>query len=318
MNTRERFGLFQGFLSIILISLSAIAAKVLLKDISAETLILVREILSVLVVFMIFGLSVEFKKIIKFKKKTHLVLIISSILSGAFMPLLFLKGLTITPVSDTALISSMNGIFAGILSSIFLKDKISLEKILGAGFMFLGVSIIATHGFALGLKIGTGYYFLFGSIFSGAVSTILFKKYLTHLSTDIIVLSRNFWGILFLIGIFPFIVPLDYDLQEIKLDSKTILIFISYAIFTLMVANFLWYKSLEKIKVSTSSLLIFLRPLIGVILAYFILREKIYSFHFWGGISIIIGLIFLMIHRKKHYSLEFRGKIHKLFLHFHF
>ncbi len=319
MNPRERLGLWQGFLSVFLISLSAIAAKILLKTIPAETLVLVREILSVLVVFMIFGLFVEFKKFAKFKKKTHLFLIISSILSGGIMPFLFLKGLSLTPASDTALISSMGGILAGILSAIFIKnDKISREKILGALFMFLGVTIIATRNFQNGLNIGLGYYFLFGSILSGAISTILFKKFLTHLSTDIIVLSRNFWGIVILLGVFPFLIDIDCNLQDINFDQKTILIFISYAIFTLMVANFLWYKALEKIKVSSSSILTFLKPLLGVILAHFILQEKIAGFHLVGGVLILTGLIFSMQHHKKYSSPDIRERIHKLFHHFYF
>ena len=318
MNPKERLGLWQGFISVFLISLSAIAAKVLLHTVSAESLVLVREILSVIVIFMIFGLSAEFKKIAKFKPKTHFILTISSILTGAVMPLLFLKGLSLTPASDTALISSMSGIVAGILSSIFLKDKLSLEKIVGALFMFLGVTIIATHNFQNGLTITTGYYFLFGSILAGAISTILFKKYLIHVSTDIIVGLRNIWGVFILLGIIPFWLPFDYDFRMIFSDQKTILIFVSYAIFTLMVANFLWYKSLEKIKVSSSSVLVFLKPLLGVILAYFILQEKIADFHLWGGLMIIVGLALSILHHKKHGSLEIRAKIHKLFHHFYF
>jgi drug/metabolite transporter (DMT)-like permease len=318
MTKIERLGLFQGLLSVFLISLSSIAAKILLKDIPSESLIIIREILSVLVIFMIFGLSVEFKKIAKFKKHTLIILVISSILSGAITPFLFLKGLAITPASDTALISSMSGIVAGIMSSIFLKDKISLEKILGACFMFLGVTIIATHNFQNGLGVSFGYYLLFGSILSGAVATILFKKFLTHLSTDIIVLSRNILGIILLLGIFPFLIPIDYDFQSIKFNQKTILIFVSYAIFTLMIADFLWYKALGKIKISSSSILIFLKPLLGVILAYFILSEKIAGFHFLGGSLIIAGLIMSMFHHKKYSKSEIREKIHQLFHHFHF
>ncbi len=318
MTPREKLGFLQGLLSVFLISLSAIAAKVLLQTISPTSLILIREILSVLVILMIFGLSIELKKILKFKQKTHLVLFISSILSGALMPFWFLKGLSITPASDTALISSMSGIVAGVLSSIFLKDKISLEKIIGTVLMFVGVSIIATHNFQNGLVISHGYYYLFASVLAGAVSTILFKKHLTHLSTDITVLSRNFWGIIFLIGILPFLTTMDFNFKEIQFDQKTVLILISYAIFTLLIANFLWYKSLEKIKVSSSSILIFLKPLLGVILAYFILNEKIAKFHFLGGIFIIGGLIFSMLHHKKYGQQELREKLHKLLPHFHF
>lgn len=300
MNYREKLGLLQGFTSVILFSLSFVVAKILLEHISPESLVLLREIVSVIVVVMLFGFTPELKKILKFKTKTKIFLILFSILSGALTPFLFLKGLSMTAATDTILINSMGGIMTGVLATIFLKDKISLEKILGTIFMFAGVIIISTHGFSNGLNISLGYFFIFGSVLSSSSANIFFKKFLVPISTDIVVLSRNFWGIICMLLIFPFFVDLNYEVSAILNDTNLLTIFIAYAIFILLTAQFLWYKSLEKIKASISSTLIFLNPFFGVIFAVLILKEDFTGFHLIGGSLIIIGLIFSIYHRKKH------------------
>jgi drug/metabolite transporter (DMT)-like permease len=300
MKPRERLGLFQGIFSVILLSLASVSSKFLLDYISPELLILLQECMAVITILLLFGLSLEIKKVLKFKKKTITVLIIFSLLTGALAPFLMLKGLLITTATDAILIASMTGVVTGVLASIFLKDKISVEKILGIIFMFTGVIIIATKGLENGLNVGTGYYFLLGGVLSISIATILFKKFLIHISTDIIVLSRNFGGILCMLLLIPFFVKVNYEIDVIFKETELMLILISYAIFILLTADFLWYKSLEKIKVSTSALLVFLKPLFGVIFAIIILKEVFDKFHVIGGALIIIGLLFSTIHHEEH------------------
>lgn len=310
MSERERLGLFQGLFSVILLSLASTSAKFLLNYISPELLVLLGEGLSILTIFLLFGLAPELKKILKFKKKTLLALFFTSILTGAIIPFSFMKGLSLTTATDAVMIASMSGIVTGIFATIFLKEKISWAKIAGILFMFLGVSIIATKGFSNLLNFNSGYYFLFGSILGVSISTIIFKKFLTHISTDVTVLSRNFWGIILMVLIFPFFLNLNYEMNVIWNDQKLLLILIGYAVFVLLTAHFLWYKSLEKIKASVSSLLIFLKPLFGVIFAVLILKEDFDQFHLIGGVLIIIGLIFSIYHRKKHGLIDDHYKKH--------
>ena len=304
MTERERLGMFQGLFSVILLGLAATSSKFLLDYISSELLVLVGEILSIATIFLLFGIAPELKKILKFKKKTLIALFFTSILTGAIIPFSFMKGLSLTNATDAVMIASMSGIVTGIFASIFLKDKMSAEKIAGILFMFLGISIISTKGFANGMDFNTGYYFLFGSILAVSTSTIIFKKFLTHVSTDITVLSRNLWGIILMLLVFPMFLKLDYNIDVIWNDQELLLILVGYAIFILLTAHFLWYKSLEKIKASMSSLLIFLKPLFGVIFAVLILKEDFDKFHLIGGILIIIGLIFSMFHRKKYTKID--------------
>lgn len=320
MTDRERLGLFQGIFSVILLALASTSAKFLLEYISPELLVLLGEGLSIVTIFLLFGLAPEFKKIFKFKKKTLIALFCSSVLTGALIPFFFMKGLLMTTATDAVMIASMSGIVTGIFASIFLKEKISLEKILGTIFMFSGVAIIATKGFDNGIHFGPGYYFLFASILAVSVATIIFKKFLTHISTDIAVLSRNFWGVLLMLFIFPLFLDLDFSFDAILNDQKLLLIIIGYGVFILLTAHLFWYKSLEKIKASMSSLLIFLKPLFGVIFAVLILKEGFDRFHLIGGILIVTGLIFSMYHRKKHEQIDehFHKKHHWIphWLHF--
>lgn len=310
MTERERLGIFQGLFSVILLGLAATSSKFLLDYLSPELLVLVGEVLSILTIFLLFGLAPELKKVLKFKKKTLIALFFTSILTGAIVPFSFMKGLSLTSATDAVMIASMSGIVTGIFASIFLKDKISIEKVAGILFMFLGVSIIATKGFSSGLNFNSGYYFLFGGILGVSTSTIIFKKFLTHVSTDVTVLSRNLWGIILMVLIFPMFLNLDFNMDKILNDQKLLLILVGYAVFILLTAHFLWYKSLEKIKTSVSSLLVFLKPLFGVIFAVLILKEDFDKFHVIGGMLIIIGLIFSMFHRKKHGQIEEQHKKH--------
>ena len=178
------------------------------------------------------------------------------------------------------------------LSAIFLKEKISLVKLIGVLIGFFGIFVISfpklsySGGFNTEL-FGIGFAMLGGSFW--AVGSIYFKKNnFTSKGTSnyVTTMSQLFFGALFLTPIF-FITE---NIPEIPLSYEFLSSFLYVIIFSKFVAMVIWYKLLDKGSVVNLSTSTYLIPVFATIFGVFLLGEVFTLYNLFGIMFVLIGI----------------------------
>ena len=297
--TKNIYGNLIAFISVVFFSTYSIFSKLLLEHFSSQTLAAISQGLSVVALLFIFGMIPELKKIHHLPIKKIAFLIIISFLSAIIAPLLFLKGLEYTTATNGVLLSRLQSIMIGIISAIWLKEKITRHQVIGMIVMILGIYIIANKGLSIQAQFNNGDIMIILAAFSWALSVSIFKKYLHKISPELVVIFRNTVGALVLFFILPYILGFQHNFQSLS-ELNVVKLLIIFSIIAIMACQFLWYKSLKIISATRASTISLLSPFFGVIFAVLILGEKLAIYHLYGGILVIIGLVLTVIHHQKH------------------
>ncbi len=296
---RTFFATGSGVTAMIFFSLYSIFGKMLLEHFPPHTLILLGQSLSLLVLLLFFGVVPEIKTIFHIPHKQKIWILLVSILSGVIIPFLSFSGLQHIQANEAVLLGGMSPIFLGVLGVLFLNERISAQQIGGFTCLLIGLAIIAMKGSINTLDVNIGYIFITMACFLTAVSNTLFKRFLSDIQPQIVVLLRNTTGAIFLSTLFPFFSSHNHNFQA--LTQETVLLpLILYALLVIMGAQILWYKSLEILSATQASLMYLLNPLFGVFFAVVILGEMLFSHHIWGGLCIFTGLILTQLHHHNH------------------
>lgn len=316
MNTNTSIlGIITALGSIFFFSTYTIFGRLLLETLSPESLIAFTCSLSVALILISYGTIPEIKTIKTYSTKTIILLFLISFLSAVVAPILFLKGLEDTLATNAMIIGKLEPVLVGIICVIWLHEKFNMFQLLGSVFMIIGVSYVATQGFSIGFSLERkGDLFIIMGALAGAISTSIFKKYIHHVKPEIIVLMRNFVGALFLLIIVPFLFDFSHTTEHL-LSQETLTLLFGFAIFTIILAQILWYKALTMIKASMLSTFSMLGPVFGIAMAIIFLKEKILPFHIIGFVLVIIGLAITLHHQKKHKDHENHMKIKHFFHH---
>lgn len=298
MKRREK-GILAASFSALFLASYVILGKLLLQDLPPITLIATTQITSVVFLLLFFGLAPELKRLKKLSIAQWMWVVIIALLSGVAAPLLAVTGLRDTFAVNAVMLGRLEVVATSFIAILWLKEKMSRFQIFGVVLMILGVGLVSTQGFRVGLDFSGGDIFVIGAALIWAFSNVLFRPFLRHLKPEIIVLMRNIMG-----GItFTLLLPLGSGFQHdfSALSSTQIFLMIAaFSVFSIILAQFLWYRSLELISTTLASSISLLAPVFGVILAIVVLREGFFMYHLWGGLLVVLGLIFTVIHRHRH------------------
>jgi drug/metabolite transporter (DMT)-like permease len=298
-NKNSIFGMIIGMGSIFFFSTYTVFGKLLLDNLTPETLIALTSTLSAGLILFFYGFLPEIRELHKLPKKTFFLLIIISLLSAVIAPLLYLKGLQETLATNAIIVSKIEPVIVAIISIFWLQEKFSQYQTIGSILMFIGVFYVATQGFSLGFSLeNKGDLFIIAAALAGASSTAIFKKYLHHIKPEIVVLMRNGVGGICMLIILPIVLDFSHSTEHI-LDQKIIILLFSFALFTIIAAQILWYKALDMINASTLSTFSMMGPVFGITMAIFLLHEGILSYHIIGFLTVVIGLCITLHHEKK-------------------
>lgn len=184
------------------------------------------------------------------------------------------------------------GIFFSIVISHFIykDDKITLPKVIGLAFGFMGLIVVNLEkqtGDILSFKLfGEGFMIFAGII--GALALILAKKLGTSLPTTIMTGWQMFFG-----SILLFLVGLTLGGKPTKLQFTPLSVgLLFYLALLSSVAFGLWYYILQFRKVSELSLFKFIVPISGSMLtAIFLPTEQVLPVHVIGLVFVCLGII---------------------------
>jgi len=202
----------------------------------------------------------------------------------------FLKGLQTIHASRAALIVATSPIFITIFSTYFFKERLTLLKFAGILLSVTGAIVVISKGklgevFAESISVGELY--IFGCVLSWVVYSLVGKALMSELSPLVAVSYSAVFGVIFLF------IPayLQGLFSKLPTYSLTDWFGIAYLGVFGTVIGFVWYyEGLRKIGPTRAALFINFVPVSAVVLAFFILNERITSSLLIGGVLVVSGV----------------------------
>lgn len=299
ISKEQKYGLIAALVSTMFISTYSTFSKILLEHFSTYSLAALAQLFSVITLLIFFGALSEFKNLQKLSYKELWALIIVGLLSAVIQPLFLFQGLLQSPAINSVLISRTQMVFVGIFSAIWLRERVTGHQITGTIVMLSGAYFIATKGLTEHMMLSGGDSLLLGAAFFGALSTNVFKMYLSEVSPHLVVLMRNLFGVILNLTLVPVIFGFQHSFKELA-QTDVMITAILFALVAIVGAQYLWYKAVELIPASGASTIGMTSPFFGVLVAMVVLGEKLSFFHMIGGLLIVIGLIYSTLHRQTH------------------
>ena len=225
----------------------------------------------------------------KVERSDFLRIFIAAIFGVCINMLAFFKGLSMTSPINASVIMVNTPIIVLILSTIILKERITLIKVLGILIGLFGAILLIVYG----KSITPGDNPLYGNILVFVNSTcyglyLIIVKKLTQ-KYDVITLVK--W--LYLFGLI-LVIPFGFsELQEIQWQHIPTNIYFNIAfvlVFTTFFAYLLNIVALKKLKPTTLSAFIYLQPLIASVYALFTNKDSLNAIKVIAAILIFFGV----------------------------
>ncbi|HTY89643.1 MAG TPA: DMT family transporter [Methanocella sp.] len=264
---------------------SFIASKVGLEGLFPVELATLRFAIAVPLLVVI-TLIVEGPKAFNIARKDLPVLIVMALTGVTLQYIVQFYAMTYTSVTNTALLINMGTFFVIIPSAIFLKERLSIDNILGIIIAFIGVALVATKGnFAFSMNlIGDGLVLICAVMW--AIYILVGNK----LAGKYSVLSQlNYIFIFGFIGLLPFyfITP-HHAIGEFSSTTWACLLYL--AIICSVIAYFFFNDAIIKLGPAKAALYQYLEPLFAIVLAITLLHEPLTAAIVAGAVFIIAGI----------------------------
>ena len=274
-----------------------------LTNISPFTLAFLRFFIAAI----LFGIMLRKNLALPIKDKKDLKLLIIHAVTGITGNItFFFLGLQLTLAMNVPVIASSQPIMVFLFAYFFLHEKFKFNKVLGMLIGTIGIlGIVLEPIYYKGLDGNAlGNFLIVIATISGVIGMLtgrtIFQKYNP--------LVLTFWA--FVISAISFLPPaIAENIQNptllASLDIRGIVGIIFGSVFSSALAYGLFAYGLSKIQASEASLFIYIDPIAGTILSYFMLHEPI-TLPFLIGALLIFAGIFIAEHRIHYHP------IHKL------
>ena len=228
-------------------------------------------------------------------KDNLMMLLISGALMGANWILLF-EAYQYTSVATATLCYYMEPVFVMLVSPIFLKEKLSVKKIICIVTALFGMALVSGifdmesfHVSELkGVFLGLGAAALYASvvILNKKLKPIgAYDKTITQLLSATIV-------------ILPYVLLVE-NINNISLEPINILMLVLVGIIHTGIAYTLYFGSMSNVKAQTVAIFGYIDPVVAIILSALILRERMGMLEIIGAVLILGATLVCEIDFKK-------------------
>jgi drug/metabolite transporter (DMT)-like permease len=239
---------------------------------------------------LLFTIISFFVKNEKVHKQDWLRFIACGVFGVAINQLLFFGGLNLTTPINAAIIMIMTPILVMVLGAMFLKEKLTPQKLIGLSLGAAGAVTIITSG-GKGLSIGgttaIGDLMILINATSYAVYMIIVKP-LMHKYSALFVITR-----VFAIG-FVCVIPFGWEqvtlIQWHSFTAHTWLCLVFVVVCTTFLAYLLNTYGLSKISPSVVSFYIYLQPFLAAAFAMYLGTDKLTPLKIFSALLIFIGV----------------------------
>lgn len=232
----------------------------------------------------------------KIEKKDFPRIFAAAIFGVVLNQLTFFKGLSYTSPISASVIMLTAPILVLILSTVLLKERIELKKIIGIIIGLIGTSILILYGKSVGnaTNANWGNFLVFVNASSYAIYLILVKKIASKYSPLTFIKWIYTFGLLFV---------LPFGLEEFTAvnwnEIPTIIFFeIGYlVIFTTFFAYLINLSAIRYLKPTTLSVFIYLQPVFASIFAISLQKDELNMIKLISAFLIFVG-VYLVTQKK--------------------
>lgn len=201
--------------------------------------------------------------------------------------LLFLYGLKFTTPGRSALYYGATPAFVFMMAIWYLKEKVTLFKVIGIVVSFLGVTAILRAG-RFDSDILFGDILVILAVIAWAGYTIFGKPMIAKYGAMTMTAYALAVGTLMYLP-FGLIFALRFDYTSVPIEAWLALLYI--AILTSVVAYTIWYWALGKMEASKLSIFQNLQPVMAAVLSVLFMGESFGTEFYIGGALVLIGVI---------------------------
>ena len=292
MNSRNWALLGATFVALIYGATFTIAKDVMPTYVQPFGLILIR-VLGACTLFWLVSVFLPKEKI---EKKDFPRIMAAAFFGVAFNQLTFFKGLSYTsPISGAVLMVTVP-ILVLILSSILLKERLELKKIIGVLIGLTGTSILILYGKSIenAPNANWGNFLVFINASSYAVYLILVKPIAAKYSPLTFIKWIYTFGLIYVL---PFSFS-EFSVINWREIPTTIYFEMGYlVVFTTFLAYLINLSAIRVLKPTTLSVFIYLQPLFASIIAISLGKDQLNEIKLISALLIFIG-VYLVTQKK--------------------
>lgn len=294
IDNKKTSGHLAALLTIVIWGTTFISTKTLLVDFQPLEILFFRFVMGFLALLIV---SPQRLKGIGYKKEA--VFMAAGLCGICLYYLLENIALTYTMASNVGVIISIAPFFTVILVRLFMKseEKIRLNFLIGFVVAMAGIFLISFNGTKLKLN-PVGDLLAFGAAFVWACYSILTRK-ISSFGYSVILATRRtfFYGILFMM---PALFFLDFKLELARFANLSNLLNIFYLGLGASAICFVtWNYAVKVLGAVSTSIYIYMVPVITVVTSFLILKEKVTILSVIGTLLTLAGL----------FISEYKGKI---------
>ncbi len=264
---------------------SFIASKVGLEGLYPVELATLRFAIAVPLLVVI-TLLIEGRKAFRIAWKDLPVLIVMALTGVTLQYIVQFVAMTYTSVTNTALLINMGTFFVIIPSALFLKERLSIDNVLGIAIAFLGAALVATNGvFAF-----TPHLIGDGLVILCAVMWAIYILVGNKLGGKYSVLSQlNYIFIIGFIGLLPvyFLTP-HHAFSGFSATTWECILYL--AVVCSVIAYFFFNDAIIRLGPSKTAIYQYLEPFFAIVLAILLLNEPLTAAIALGAVFIVAGI----------------------------
>ncbi|MUL34291.1 DMT family transporter [Priestia megaterium] len=231
------------------------------------------------------------KRIAAIKPKVLLILFLQA-LTGVFLFNIFmLYGLKFTTAIEAGVITSTLPAIIGIISFVFLKERLTPKKIIGIILAVIGVLLMnVISGGSSSINSLLGNSLIIGAVLTEALFITLGKSVSSKVSPLTISTMMSIFGLILFL---PFAL---YEAKNFTFSTVDIIDWLNilyFGVVITVIAFLLMYQGLSKVSASSAGILTSILPLSTVILSFLVLKEKILLSHIVGMAFVLVAIFVL-------------------------
>jgi drug/metabolite transporter (DMT)-like permease len=267
----------KAIISVILFATYPALGKLAMSENSAGVVNVVVGVLSVLALLLFFGAIGEWRKYCHAARRHELTpLFFMAFAAGVCGPFLYLYGLERASVLNAVLLLALQTPLTAVLSVMLLREKIPPSYFLSFAVLLFGMLVYSTDGFAHDVRFSWNDMYFVASAGAFASANVVYKKYLSHVSYDTVLLTRK--GVRF------------------SFDAHSFTIFFLIACLPILAAQTLWYSALRHLRAMDVAIVDGLYPLCTTLIAFVVLGESFTMPQFLGGALAGFGVVLASVH----------------------
>lgn len=273
-------------LAMAIVGSSVVVGKLI---ISSFPIFLASELRFIIATVILLPLLLQKEKRFPSINQKYLFILFLQAFTGVFLFNIFmLYGLKFTTAIEAGIITSTLPAVVGLVSFLFLKEKLTIKKGLGIIFAVVGVLLINIVGDEVGNNNSLlGNLLIFGAVLGETLFITLGKSVSNKVTPLTISTMMSIFG---LIMFLPFSI---YEAKDFDFSSVSIVDWMNVLYFGIVVtvlAFLLMYQGLSKVPASSAGVLTSVLPLSSIILSFFILKEEVLLPHVLGMLLVFVAI----------------------------